>query len=44
MLIAERIKFVVMRGAKFRYRSACLVSNSLQTRLEEDDLPEDASA
>jgi hypothetical protein len=38
MLIADRLKFAVMRGAQFRYRSACLVSYGLQTRLSEDDL------
>jgi hypothetical protein len=43
MLIADRMKFVVMRGAKFRYRSARLVSYSLQTRLSEDDLSEEAA-
>jgi hypothetical protein len=43
MLIADRLKFVVMRGAKFRYRSARLVSYSLQTRLSEDDLSEEAA-
>ncbi|WP_340672381.1 hypothetical protein [Bradyrhizobium ottawaense] len=43
MLIAGRFKFVVMRGAKFRYRSARLVSYSLQTRLTEDDFVEDAT-
>lgn len=37
MLIAGRLKFVVMRGSKFRYRSARLVSYSLGTKLDEDD-------
>lgn len=37
MLIADRLKFVVMRGAKFRYRSARLHSYSLGTKLDEDD-------
>jgi hypothetical protein len=32
MLIAERFRSVVLRGSKFRYRSARLVSVSLQTR------------
>jgi len=43
MLIAGRLKFVVMRGAKFRYRSARLVSYSLQTKLTEDDLMAEAA-
>jgi hypothetical protein len=44
MLIAGRFKFVVMRGAKFRYRSARLISFRLDTKLGEDDLlPEDAA-
>ncbi|MCS3445907.1 MULTISPECIES: hypothetical protein [Bradyrhizobium] len=38
MLVAGRLKFVVMRGAKFRYRSARLHSYSLGTKLDEDDL------
>lgn len=38
MLIAGRLKFVVLRGAKFRYRSARLQSYSLATKLDEDDL------
>jgi hypothetical protein len=38
MLIADRLKLVVMRGAKFRYRSARLHSYSLATKLDEDDL------
>lgn len=40
MLIAGRLKFVVMRGSKFRYRSARLHSYSLGTKLEEDEHPE----
>ncbi|MGA7809768.1 hypothetical protein [Bradyrhizobium sp.] len=39
MLIAERFKFVVLRGSKFLYRSARLVSFSLRAQLGEDDLP-----
>jgi hypothetical protein len=39
MLAAGRLKFVVMRGSKFRYRSVRLVSYSLGTKLDEDDLP-----
>lgn len=37
MLIAGRLKFVVLRGSKFRYRSVRLISYSLGTRLDEDD-------
>ncbi|MFK4502885.1 hypothetical protein ABIF86_007176 [Bradyrhizobium japonicum] len=33
MLIAERFRFVVLRGSKFRYRSASLVSFSLRSEL-----------
>ncbi len=40
MLIAGRLKFVVMRGSKFRYRSSRLHSYSLGTKLEEDEDPE----
>jgi hypothetical protein len=39
MLIAGRLKFVVLRGSKFRYRSARLVSFRLDTKLTEDDDP-----
>jgi hypothetical protein len=40
VLIAGRLKFVTLRGSKFRYRSARLVSFSLDTKLpEEDDDP-----
>jgi len=38
LLTAGRLKFVVMRGSKFRYRSARLHSYSLGTELDEDDL------
>jgi hypothetical protein len=44
MLIAGRFKFVVMRGAKFRYRSARLHSFSLGASLGEDDLPAEEAA
>ncbi len=37
MLLAGRLKFVVMRGSKFRYRSARLHSYSLATKIDEDD-------
>lgn len=40
MLIAGRLKFVVMRGSKFRYRSARLHSYRMATKLDEDDDPE----
>lgn len=42
MLIAGRLKYVVMRGSKFRYRSARLHSYSLGTKLDEDDMPKEA--
>jgi hypothetical protein len=38
-LIAGRLKFVVLRGSKFRSRSARLVSFRLDTKLTEDDDP-----
>jgi hypothetical protein len=38
MLIASRFKFIVLRGTRFRYRSARLISYRLDTKLEEDDL------
>ncbi|MCP3468336.1 hypothetical protein [Bradyrhizobium sp. CCGUVB23] len=37
VLGASRLKYLVMRGSKFRYRSARLVSYSLGSKLEEDD-------
>lgn len=37
MLIAGRFKFVLMRGARFRHRSAKLRSLRLETKLTEDD-------
>ncbi|QAU48864.1 hypothetical protein [Bradyrhizobium guangzhouense] len=41
MLIAGRFRFVLMRGTRFRHRSAKLNSLRLETRLTEDDpLPE----
>ncbi|MGY3356290.1 hypothetical protein ACVWZK_002953 [Bradyrhizobium sp. GM0.4] len=39
MLIAERFKFVLMRGTRFRHRSAKLNSLRLETKLTEDDAP-----
>ncbi|WP_342738433.1 hypothetical protein [Bradyrhizobium sp. B117] len=44
VLAAGRLKCLVMRGSKFRYRSARLVSFSLQTRLAEDDLMEETAS
>lgn len=38
MLIAERFKFVLMRGTRFRHRSAKLNSLRLETKLTEDDV------
>lgn len=37
MLIAGRFKFVLMRGTRFRHRSAKLRSLRLETKLTEDD-------
>lgn len=39
MLIAARFKFVLMRGTRFRHRSAKLRSLRLETKLTEDDVP-----
>ena len=39
MLIAGRFKFVLMRGSRFRHRSASLNSLQLETKLTEDDVP-----
>jgi hypothetical protein len=39
MLIAGQFKFVLMRGTKFRYRSARLHSFRLEMKLTEDDMP-----
>jgi hypothetical protein len=39
MLIGKQCKFILMRGAKFRYRSAGLQSFRLEMRLTEDDMP-----
>ncbi|MGX1165748.1 hypothetical protein AB7M16_002014 [Bradyrhizobium sp. USDA 372] len=44
MLVAERFRFVVLRGSKFRYRSARLVSFSLKSKLGEDEELEEAVA
>jgi hypothetical protein len=38
MLIAGRFKFVLMRGTRFRHRSAKLNSLRLETKLTEDDV------
>ncbi|MCS3498299.1 hypothetical protein M2189_002743 [Bradyrhizobium japonicum] len=38
MLIAGRLKFVLMRGPRFRHRSAKLNSLRLETKLTEDDV------
>jgi hypothetical protein len=40
MLIAGRFKFVLMRGSKFHYRSARLVSLRLEMKQTEDDIPD----
>jgi hypothetical protein len=39
MLITERFKFILLRGSKFRYRSARLTGLRLEMKLDEDDLP-----
>jgi hypothetical protein len=39
MLIAKEFRFILMRGSKFRYRSARLHSLRLEMRLTEDDMP-----
>jgi len=41
MLIGDRLKFILMRGTKFRHRSAKLNSLRLETMLKEDDLSTD---
>lgn len=43
MLIAGRLKFVVLRGARLRYRSARLVSYSLQNTFGADDMTGEAA-
>jgi hypothetical protein len=43
MLIAKEFKFVLLRGSKFRYRSARLTGLRLEMKLTDDDMPvEDA--
>lgn len=37
VLFAGRLKYLVMRGSKFRYRSARLINFSLGSKLDEDD-------
>jgi len=39
MLIARQFKFIVMRGTKFRYRSATLHRFLLEMKLTEEDMP-----
>jgi hypothetical protein len=39
MLIAKEFKFILLRGSKFRYRSARLTGLRLEMKLDEDDLP-----
>ncbi|MET4176912.1 hypothetical protein ABIB95_009013 [Bradyrhizobium sp. LA2.1] len=38
MLVAGRLKFVLMRGSRFRHRSVRLNSLRLETKLTEDDV------
>jgi hypothetical protein len=44
MLIAKEFKFVLLRGSKFRYRSARLTGLRLEMKLNEDDLPAEDAA
>jgi hypothetical protein len=39
MLIAGQFRFMLLRGSKFRYRSARLHSLRLEMKLSEDDMP-----
>lgn len=39
MLIAKEFKFVLLRGSKFRYRSARLTGLRIEMRLTDDDMP-----
>jgi hypothetical protein len=39
MLIAKQLKFVLLTGSKFRYRSARLTGLRLEMKLTEDDMP-----
>jgi hypothetical protein len=39
MLIAKEFKFVLLRGSKFRYRSARLTGLRVEMRLTDDDMP-----
>jgi hypothetical protein len=40
MLIGGRLRFVEMRGSRFRYRQALCKSFRLEMRLDQDDVPE----
>lgn len=40
MLIADRFRFVAMRGPRFRYRQALCNSFRIEMKLNPDDLPE----
>jgi hypothetical protein len=44
MLIAGQLKFVLLTGSKFRYRSARLTGLQLEMKLTEDDLPAEDGA
>jgi len=44
MLIAKELKFILLTGSKFRYRSARLTGLRLEMRLTDDDAPVDARA
>jgi hypothetical protein len=39
MLIAGQFRFMLLRGSKFRYRNARLISLRLEMKLTEDDMP-----
>lgn len=39
MLIADRLKFVDIGGARLRHRRALVTSFSLETHIDEDDMP-----
>jgi hypothetical protein len=44
MLIAGQFRFMLLRGSKFRYRSARLISLRLEMKLTEDDMPDDPAS
>ena len=42
MLIAERFRFIDLRGGRMRYRSAKIKSYRLEMNMDEDDMPANA--